>query len=58
MTLNDFKADSTVVDIELSRSTDTYAWVVGAFFLEEEKRHGGITITQTFNGDAGLLAAR
>ena len=54
MTLNDFKADSTVVDIELSHSTDTYAWVVGAFYLEEENDMEAY-YHATFNGDAVFL---
>ena len=51
MVLNDFQADSTVIDIELSNdASEDIAWVAGAFYLKEENDMEAF-FHATFNGD-------
>ena len=50
MVLNDYKADSTTIDVQFTGATDTMSWVVGAFYLEEENDMEAF-FHATFNGD-------
>ena len=50
MVLNDYKADSTTLDVQFTGATDTMSWVVGAFYLEEENDMEAF-FHATFNGD-------
>jgi iron complex outermembrane receptor protein len=50
MVLNDYKADSTTLDVQFTGASETLSWVVGAFYLEEENDMEAF-FHATFNGD-------
>jgi iron complex outermembrane receptor protein len=50
MVIDDFKAESTVIDIQLSNKSSELAWVVGAFYLKEDNDMHAY-FHATYNGD-------